>query len=168
MLREWAVRQKGSMPKDRCPPGSIARWFINRTDRGAGDDMTHLRLQKLIYFAQAWHLANTGEPLFQEDMQAWTHGPVVPSIWHAYRQYHWDPIPAGPDPKLDHGVVEYLELIYGHYGKYTAKELEKITHQDDPWRATRGSLPLEAACSTPIDQMLMRDFHGEKIGKRWQ
>jgi len=88
------------------PPSDAARWFINRADRLAGDDMTHLKLQKLIYFAQAWHLANTGEPLFREDMQAWTHGPVVPSVWHAYKQYQWEPIPPGPDPEIDHRVVD--------------------------------------------------------------
>jgi len=53
------------MPKDRCPPSDIARWFINRADRLAGDDMTHLKLQKLIYFAQAWRRQSGGRHLAQ-------------------------------------------------------------------------------------------------------
>ena len=156
------------MPKDRCVPADIAKWFINRADREAGDDMTHLKLQKLIYFAQAWHLANTGDALFQEDMQAWTHGPVVPSVWHAYKQFQWDSIPTGDDPDVDHRVAQYLELIYKNYGKYSAKELERITHRDDPWIETRGDIPLEAACSNPIGKRLMRDFYAARIGKSWQ
>jgi uncharacterized phage-associated protein len=100
-------------PKDRASPSRVAEWFINRADRQAGDDMTHLKLQKLIYFAQAWHLANTGEPLFSEEMQAWTHGPVVPSVWHKYKQFQWESIPpTAGDVDIDHRVAEYLEMIY--------------------------------------------------------
>jgi uncharacterized phage-associated protein len=102
-------------------------------------------------------------------MKAWTHGPVVPSVWHAYKKFQWESIPAvEEDVNVDHRVSDYLELIYKHYGKYSGKELERITHKDDPWKITRGTLPLEAACSTPIDKSLIRDFYAEKIGKRWQ
>jgi uncharacterized phage-associated protein len=156
------------MPKDLCPPLDIARWFINRADRAAGDDMTHLKLQKLIYFAQAWHLANLNRPLFQEEMEAWTHGPVVPSVWHKYKEYQWESIPpTDEDVAIDDNVAGYLEKIYRKYGEYSGKALERLTHDHQPWKQTRGDLPLEAKCTAPIDKTLIRNFYAERIGKRW-
>lgn len=155
------------MPKDLCRPIDIAKWFINRTDRAAGDDMTHLKLQKLIYFAQAWHLANLGKPLFEEDMEAWAHGPVVPSVWHEYKGYQWESIPSGDDADVDNNVAAYLEKIYRKYGEYSGKALERLTHSHEPWLKTRGDLQPEAKCTDPIDKKLMRDFYAERIGKRW-
>ena len=62
-------------------PLDIAKWFINATDRDSGDAITHLKVQKLVYYAQGWAMAYLGSPLFEEDIQAWAHGPVVPSVW---------------------------------------------------------------------------------------
>ncbi len=59
------------MPQDICSPLDMAKWFINRVDREAGEAMTHLKVQKLLYFAQAYYLANYNQQLFSEDMQAW-------------------------------------------------------------------------------------------------
>ena len=156
------------MAKDLISPPDLAKWFINRTERDAGDVITHLKLQKLVYYAQAWHLANYGRPLFNEDMEAWTHGPVVPSLWTAYRDMGWDPIPPEPDfeianPKL----VPLLESVYESYGAFSAKRLEDITHAEDPWKVTRGNLRLEARCTRPISKALMRDFYGRRISKSW-
>lgn len=60
----------------------IAKWLLSAIDRDSGDSITPLKLQKLIYYAQAWSLAlpERAYPLFDEDMQAWAHGPVVESV----------------------------------------------------------------------------------------
>lgn len=156
------------MAKDLCAPSEIAKWFINHADRSAGDDMTHLKLQKLIYFAQAWHLANLNRPLFEEDMQAWTHGPVVPSVWQAYRSHQWGSIPPlDGEPDVDKNVAGYLDTIYEKYGKFSAKALERLTHEHEPWKLTRGDLPLEAKCTKAIDKNLIRDFYAKRINKQW-
>src|SRR5947207_9070578 len=65
----------------------IAKWFINATDRDAGDDITHLKVQKLLYYAQGWALVHLRKPLFSEDLEAWAHGPVAPSIYNHFRGY---------------------------------------------------------------------------------
>jgi uncharacterized phage-associated protein len=127
-------RELKAVAMDRASPIEIAKWFINRADRQSGDDMTHLKLQKLIHFAQAWRLSNTGEPLFDEDMEASPHGPVVPSVWHAYEQHQWGSIPIGQEPQLDHRVAEYLEWIYKNYGQHDGNVLEflsqRLLHKD--------------------------------------
>ncbi|EAQ35992.1 Uncharacterized phage-associated protein [Nitrobacter sp. Nb-311A] len=157
-----------NMPKDLGRPTDIAKWFINRADREAGDDMTHLKLQKLIYFSQAWHLANFNKPLFQEDIEAWAHGPVVPSVWHQYKEYRWGSIPPITDDfDVDANVAGYLDKIYARYGELSGKALERLTHEHAPWRETRGDLPPEAKCTDTISKNLMRDFYAERIGKNW-
>lgn len=147
----------------------LARWFINRVDRDAGEGITHLKLHKLLYYAQSWSLANFNKPLFREDMQAWRHGPVIPSVWHQYKGYKWDTIPPSNTKVTfdDERIEKYLDIIYEKYGKYSAKELERMTHADAPWRVTRGDLPLEASCTTAIDKNLIRDFYAKKIKKKW-
>ena len=57
----------------------VARWFVNHADRASGEAITQLKLQKLVYYADAWFLANFDEPLIKEDFEAWAHGPVVPA-----------------------------------------------------------------------------------------
>ena len=59
----------------------VADYFLSLVDEDAGDSMTNLRLQKLLFYAQAWHLALTNRPLFEEDFEAWVHGPVIPSFY---------------------------------------------------------------------------------------
>ena len=70
----------------------IAKWFIARNkadyEMGYTDELiTNLKLQKLLYYAQGCVMALTDEPLFDEDIQAWEHGPVVPEIYHKYKSY---------------------------------------------------------------------------------
>lgn len=153
------------MARKHVRPIEIAKWFVNRVDRDAGDIISHLKLQKLIYYAQAWYLANFGEELFSEDIQAWAHGPVVPSVWGAYKQHGWDAIPKGSDPRLDSHTAEFLEGVYHAYGDIGAKALENITHREDPWKDARGDLPPESRCTRAIRKELMRDFYGKQIDK---
>lgn len=154
-----------SANKPICTATEIARWFVNRVDRESGDIISHLKLQKLVYYAQAWYLANFEKPLFDEEIEAWTHGPVVQSVWNEYKQYGWDAIPAGEEPNLELRIKAILELIFERYGDMGAKALENMTHREEPWRKTRGNLPLEARCNRPIKKETMRDYYGKKIGK---
>ena len=149
-------------------PKKIAQCFINFVDRSAGDDITHLKLQKLVYYAQAWWLANKNEALFHEDMEAWTHGPVVPSLWTEYKSHSWSSLPPQVvSSPLDKNLTAFLRHIYEQYGKFSAKELEKRTHDEDPWLKTRGGRPLEAKCTEPIDKKLIRDYYARRINKSW-
>lgn len=146
----------------------IADWFISRVDRDAGDTITHLKLQKLLYFAQAWYLANKGKPLFNTDFQAWAHGPVARSIYDRFKSYGWEPLPAADNiPDLSASVTDFLEKVLDTYGKYGAKHLEKLTHEHHPWIEARGDCAPEERCENIISKESMRDFYGEKIGKSW-
>ena len=144
-------------------PKNIARWFVNRADRSAGDVMTHLKVQKLVYYADAWHLAYFDRPLIAEDFQAWAHGPVVRALYNKYKGQSWDPLPVekGPMPEAQ----DLLEAIYQSYGEFTAKKLEAMTHHELPWQEARGNLPPEAKSDAVISKLTMRNFYAQRIEK---
>jgi uncharacterized phage-associated protein len=99
--------------------------------------ITHLKLQKLLYYAQGFHLALKGEPLFPDAIEAWAHGPVVPAIWHAYKEYGNGPITLDPsfDPmSIPEETRQLLDEIYEVYGQFTAWRLREMAHADTPWQ----------------------------------
>lgn len=148
---------------------TIADWFLSQVDRDSGDSITHLKLQKLVYYAQAWSLANFNKALFPEELEAWTHGPVAPSVWHRHKDSSWTSLAAPKmPPKLDREQDAILPLVIKSYGKYEAKFLEKLTHAELPWKKTRGKLPLYVKCSDSISKTLMRDYYAKKIKKTWE
>lgn len=63
----------------------IANWFLVTIDREAGETLSHLKLQKLVYYAQVWSLALFDKPLFDEDFEAWTYGPALPSLYQRFK-----------------------------------------------------------------------------------
>lgn len=140
----------------------VADWFLAHIDRSAGDVLTHLRLQKLVYYAQAWHLAQTEDAIFDEEIQAWAHGPVVPSLFEKYREFKFNPIPA-PDtiPVFDDTTERVLESVLEVYGEHSAKALERMTHRELPWIEARSGLPPEARSNAVIPKKRMLSFYKE-------
>ncbi len=125
-----------------------------------GDPISNLKLQKLLYYAQAWHLALTGKPLFPQQIEAWVHGPVVPSVYHQYKPLSWRPIPDEPgDAKFDTDTREFLNEVMDVYGELSAYQLEKLTHQEDPWRNARGDVPLDESSNAVISHNDMRNYY---------
>lgn len=145
---------------------SVARWFVNHADRGAGEAITHLKLQKLVYYAQAWFLANFDRSLFEPDMQAWAHGPVLPELYFKYRGMGWEALPPerGTLPPVE--LSEFLTAVVEEYGQFSAKKLELLTHEELPWIEARGKLPPEAASTNTISKLTMRNYYAKKIGRK--
>lgn len=138
----------------------IAKWILASIDREAGDAITHLKLQKLVYYAQAWSLALRGEPLFDEELRAWAHGPVADSIFQEYKHLGWEAIPAPTDvPNLSEEVREHIGSVIEVYGDFSAKHLEKMTHAEGPWKAARGNLSPEARSNAVIPKAHIAEFY---------
>lgn len=146
----------------------VANWFLANIDRDSGDSITHLKLQKLIYYAQAWSLAlaDRGWPLFDEDLQAWAHGPVAESVFQTYKEAKWEALPPPADlPHFEENDQKHLLDILDVFGDYSAKHLERMTHMEAPWRDARGDLPPEARSSAIIPKEHMRAFYRELYEK---
>lgn len=122
----------------------IAEWFLarNRKDLIDGSDeaISNLKLQKLLYYAQGCTLALTGEPLFDDEILAWEHGPVVPEIYHKYKKNGANGIPYDSNfdyRSLDPRTAAILEEVYQEFGQYSAWKLRNMTHQETPWKKTK-------------------------------
>lgn len=140
----------------------VANYFLASVDEEAGDSLSNLKLQKLCYYAQGYCLALRGAPLFPEEIQAWLHGPVVPSLYYKFRQYKADPIPRpeGFDPSgsLDRGIREILDEVNEVYGQFTASKLRNMTHAEPPWALAYAEAP-----STAISHQVMREYFSTLI-----
>ncbi len=138
----------------------IAKWFLCAVDRESGDSITHLKLQKLLYYAQAWSLVLLDKRMFKEEIQAWMHGPVVPEVYEEYSKYGYQEIPKPNEcPIIAKEYEEVLEEVMKTYGIYQAKYLEMLTHSEQPWIEAREDLPLEARCDKPISIKTMKSYY---------
>lgn len=141
----------------------VATYFLNK------EPMTHKKLQKLCYYAQAWYLANCNEPLFLNTFEAWVHGPVSPDLYYRYRDWGWLPI-AQPEtaelPKFSSDRTQsFLDLVYNIYGSYSGDQLEAITHKELPWQKARKGYSPSAYCRNPISEEDMKTYYRERLGK---
>jgi uncharacterized phage-associated protein len=133
--------------------------------REHGDLITNLKLQKLVYYSQAWFLALYDIPLFEGRLEAWVHGPVQPEVYKAFKQFGWNPIttrvtcPAFDDER----IAAHLDEIMDIYGDLTGHHLERLVHQEDPWRKARGGLPPDAPSKATISDDDMRSFYRKML-----
>ena len=103
----------------------------------AFDDLTNMKINKLLYFAQGHYLSKYGKPLFEDSIEAWDHGPVVPAVYSAYKGCGAQPIQGDDSSMISEVTPEAEEVLYGvarKYGKYTASALRNMTHViGSPW-----------------------------------
>lgn len=124
--------------------------------------ISNLKLQKLLYYCQGWHLGITGRPLFSDPIEAWVHGPVVPSVFREYREYQWSPIAkSGEAPQLPARTTDVINSVVAAYGNFSAAQLEQLSHQETPWLRTRGDLPPDCSSSREITHDRMAGFFGD-------
>jgi uncharacterized phage-associated protein len=117
----------------------VAKYFLTLAEPDEGDVVTHLKLQKLCYYAQGSALVVLNRPLFNEDILAWDHGPVIRSVFDAYRAHGSDPIPLPEN--FDAAVLtdeerELLNEVWDVYGQFSAWKLRNMTHNEPPWANT--------------------------------
>ncbi|WP_339000481.1 type II toxin-antitoxin system antitoxin SocA domain-containing protein [Lactococcus garvieae] len=136
---------------------NVARYIIENVG-----DMTTMKLQKLTYYCQAWSLAWDGEPLFEEDFQAWANGPVSPELY----KKHAGTFRIGEDfLQEDHfedftdEQVETMRAVIRDYGGCSAMELSNMTHQERPWREARLGVADGERSTKVVDKEIMQEFY---------
>jgi uncharacterized phage-associated protein len=136
----------------------------------SGPWMDSMRLQKLLYYIQAWHLAVTDEPLFAERIEAWENGPVVRQVWRARRDRSTrrsvDQSVEGI--ALDSVASDLIDLVITGYGSMSGEELSALTHVEQPWKEARKGLPDDAPCREEISTTSMARFYraNRQLGNR--
>lgn len=148
----------------------VADYFLRKIDYSAGESITNLKLQKLCYFAQVMSLcpqdrsSPTGQILFEDRIEAWAHGPVIPILYRQFKKYRWlgiDPVAEINDKNIinNHEVINLLDAVWHRYGHKTARALEKETHCHDPWMHAYGDRPPGQACNNEITPEAIKDFY---------
>lgn len=137
----------------------------------SGENISVLKLQKLLYYVQAWHLAFYKETLFEgERFQAWVHGPVNRTIFDRFRgkKLMYSPIyEADLDvaslKNLDPRVTTHIDSVLEVYMPFTGTQLEDLTHSEEPWISARGGAQPTESSDREIDEKLMISFYSSIV-----
>ncbi len=167
----------GVMNMSKYSAKDIANWFLwknkveqleNETEYDdkyeVYEGLSHLKLQKLLYFAQGLSLAINNEPLFSDKIYAWTHGPVVKEVYDKFKKYGRNDIELSVNDK-EMKIIESIEsnsktsnilnLVYENFGIYTAWQLREMTHvPSGPWETTVRTKGMDKE----IDSKLIRNY----------
>lgn len=122
---------------------NVAEWFLSRNkiieEDCGGEPITNMKLQKLLYYAQGLYLAKFNKPLFNDDIENWTHGPVVASIYDEYKInknmgiVNFNP----PIENFTDDEEEILKFTLEEFGQFSASKLRNMTHEETPWKSTK-------------------------------
>ena len=126
--------------------------------------MTTLKLQKLVYYCQAWHLVWEDRELFPERVEAWANGPVVPEIFAGHRGlFEVSAWTSGASSNLAIDEVESIDAVLDTYGDKSGQWLAELTHREDPWRLARGTRAPGERSSAPITPAAMVEYYSSLI-----
>ena len=125
-----------TIPSPAASVHDVAAFILQNT--GA---IPAMKLQKLVYYAQAWSLVWDERPMFPEQIEAWANGPVVRELYEAHRgSFYVETEPKGNAANLDAVARETVEAVLNMYADKTSYWLSNLTHQEDPWRNARVGL----------------------------
>ncbi|MEB9610033.1 DUF4065 domain-containing protein [Bacillus cereus] len=137
----------------------VAKYFISLSEESTPYAITPLKLQKLVYYAQGFHLRDVGIPLFNDNLLAWAHGPVVRNLYDDYKHLGYFTINSEPfennNNQLDNWEIATIDRVWEQYGHLDGKLLEELTHQEDPWLFT--------ARNEVIDINSIRDYFTNQL-----
>ncbi len=130
------------------------------------EEVTPLMLQKLLYFIQGIYSALYGKPLFEEDCRAWVHGPVYPEVYTLFREFKYNPIDdvrfgllKGTDDVLTEEERDVIDRVVNTFGIYGGKVLERITHNEGPWKSARKGYGDQVPSSELVSKDSIRKYY---------
>lgn len=146
--------------------------------------VTPLKLQKLLYYLQAWNLVFFNTPIFQDEPEAWVNGPVYRKVYDYYRDYQmYEFIKIAPEEKqhIDENVTgmvraigfdasqqELFDEIISKYGKMASADLGLRTHSEDPWKDARKGLGIFDYSTNLITHESMTKYYSSLLNKKNQ
>lgn len=121
------------------------------------------KLQKLCYYSQAWEIAWTDKPIFNEEFEAWANGPVCPELFHLHQGKFFvneDEIIYGNINNLTEEQKNDIDIVLRDYGDMEPYDLRELSHGESPWKDARGNLPEGAKCNAIITKDSMGIYYG--------
>ncbi|MEX1014742.1 MAG: type II toxin-antitoxin system antitoxin SocA domain-containing protein [Candidatus Paceibacterota bacterium] len=144
----------------------VAEYFVKKNEEDQ-KGLDPKKIQKLVYYAQAWNLVVNGEKLYSDRIKAWIHGPAIPRVWHAFKEFNF--YASHPEfLEKDFSVFtdeekRVLEAVWEIYGKYDGNYLEALTHEELPWQEARRDVSPSEASSNTISTALMQRYYGQRL-----
>ncbi len=140
---------------------SVANYLIVKS-LDASAPLTPLHVMKLLYFSYAWMLAIFERPLFRQQFEVWTYGPVVPDVYHALKLFGNQPVTSTiriPKAQLDPEEKSILDKVFQEYSKENAWILSSLTHMpESPWFQTR----MRRGIGSTIPDSLIQEYYAKR------
>lgn len=149
----------------------ISDYVIFRCKAEGDTDLSNLKLQKLLYYIQAWHLAFYNKRAFEGEFQAWIHGPVNREIYNLYKDSKYlysemtlnDIENLDDVENLDRDLRLHIDAILDGYAKFSATQLEVMTHSEEPWLEARKGYAPNERCERPISDETMLRYYAARL-----
>lgn len=156
----------GVNPKIKLKALDIAKYFIYLGNK-QNNHITNKKLQKLVYYSQVWSLVFTNRKLFDEDIEAWVHGPAIRSLYAKYKNFGSDciieDIKTNEIRKVTGKVKEILDEVWRIYGKFDAGYLETLTHSEEPWLKAREGIQSYESSENKISLEIAKKYYTKKL-----
>lgn len=141
--------------------------FIIQTHREQFEESpTPMKLQKLCYYAQGLALGTGNSELFEDDFQAWQHGPVNPALYNTYKNYRWRQIDKEVQSEfniISEAEKQHIERVVAAFGKFDGAALSTMTHRERPWLEARGAIPETEGSNAQISKEIIKDYFETRL-----
>ena len=135
---------------------------------GSRVSLINMKIQKLLYFIQAWSYGINNSPLFDGEFEAWIHGPINTHIYDRFCESKtlYSEINI-EDCKRTHFQLsnknsEFIDFILENYVKFSSAELEQLIQEELPWTKTRGHIDRNERCNKVISAELLKEYYGQR------
>jgi uncharacterized phage-associated protein len=151
----------------------ICDYIIFRLKSEGDIPLSNIKLQKLLYYTQAWHLAFTdNKPLFKGKFQAWIHGPVNRDIFDRFKDTKYlyseilleDIIDKNISEILSEEEIKHINIVLENYAHFSGVQLEDMSHNEAPWIKAREGYASNQRCEVNIDETFLGDFFRQRLG----
>ncbi|UZO81241.1 DUF4065 domain-containing protein [Aquimarina sp. ERC-38] len=154
--------------------GHIITDYVN----SKGVTVSPKKLQKLVYYVEAWHLVHFDSELIDENFEAWVHGPVVPELYQDLKQFGYNDIQiindeldsseerikkVAKENDLTENQIQLIYSVLNKYGTLSSFELEMLTHSEQPWIEARKDFPPHERCTNVIPKNRMKEFYSAQL-----
>lgn len=160
--------------KTTTPLGKVSALTLSNFILKNFGPMSHLKLQKLLFYCEAYHLAYFQYEIMDEQFEAWVHGPVCREVYDSLKDtsilhtdLSFDKNDKDPNLEIEHNLNstqrELLNDVLTELSSWTGIELETATHSERPWIEARKGIPPSKACNNIISKKLMEEFYSQEL-----